>query len=38
MTLLELVQATTDLIGKEVEIRDKFGISRTTRRGITAHA
>jgi hypothetical protein len=38
MTLLELVQATTDLIGKEVELRDKFGINRTTRRGATAHA
>jgi hypothetical protein len=31
MTLLELAQATTDLIGKEIEIRDTFGISRTTR-------
>jgi hypothetical protein len=38
MTLLELVQASTDLIRKDVDIRDSYGISRTTLRGATAHA
>jgi hypothetical protein len=38
MTLLELVQATTELIERKVEVRDSFGISRTIRRGATAHA
>jgi hypothetical protein len=38
MTLLELVQASTELIGKDVDIRDSYGISRMTRRGVTAHA
>jgi hypothetical protein len=38
MTLLELVQSTADLIGKEIKVWEKFGISRTTRRGATAHA
>jgi hypothetical protein len=39
MMLLEQVQATTELIDKEREdIRDRYGIGRTTRRGATAHA
>jgi hypothetical protein len=31
MTLLELVQATTELIEKKVEVRDSYGISQTIR-------
>jgi hypothetical protein len=38
MTLLEQVQASTDLIDDDVDVRDVFGIGRTTRRGATAHA
>jgi hypothetical protein len=37
-TVLEKVQATTDLIGDDVDVRDVFGIARSERRGVTAHA
>jgi hypothetical protein len=35
---LELVQATTTCIGDEVDVRDVYGLGRSTRRGVTAHA
>jgi hypothetical protein len=38
MTLLEQVQASTELNDDDVVMRDVFGICRTTRRGATAHA
>jgi hypothetical protein len=38
MTLFEQVQASTDLIEKTVDIRDVYGIGRTTTRGAMAHA
>jgi hypothetical protein len=37
-SLLEKVQATTDLIDSEVVVRDDYGILRSERRGATAHA
>jgi hypothetical protein len=37
-TVLEKVQATTDLISQDLVIRDECGISRTIRRSLTAHA
>lgn len=36
--ILEKVQASTDLIEPEVDVRDKYGILRSLRRGLTAHA
>jgi hypothetical protein len=38
MAVLEQVQATTDLIDKELDVRDGYGLGRTTWRGATAHA
>jgi hypothetical protein len=37
-TILEKVQATTDLIPNDFVIRDECGIARTLRRSVTAHA
>jgi hypothetical protein len=37
-TILEKVQSSTNLIGEEVCIRDEYGILRSLRRGVTAHA
>jgi hypothetical protein len=37
-TVLEKVQATTDLIPADLVIRDEYGISRTIRCSFTAHA
>jgi hypothetical protein len=37
-TVLEKVQATTNWIDDDVDIRDVYGISRSERRGVTAHA
>jgi hypothetical protein len=37
-TVLEKVQATTDLIDDDFVIRDECGIARTIRRSVTAHA
>jgi hypothetical protein len=37
-TVLEKVQATTDLIPADLVIRDECGISRTIRQSLTAHA
>jgi hypothetical protein len=37
-TLLEKVQATTAHIEDEVDVREEFGIGRSQRRGVTAHA
>ncbi|KAG7340358.1 hypothetical protein IV203_023901 [Nitzschia inconspicua] len=37
-TLLERVQASTNLIQEELDLRDEAGISRTIRRGATDHA
>jgi hypothetical protein len=37
-TVLEKVQATTDLIGDDIDVREDYGISRSERRGVTAHA
>jgi hypothetical protein len=36
--VLEEVQATTDLISKEICVRDEYGLSRSLRRGVTAHS
>ena len=36
--LLEKVQEETELIGKEILVRDDFGIMRSLRKGATAHA
>jgi hypothetical protein len=36
--VLSKVQATTEFIGKEVEVTDDYGISRSSRRGISTHA
>jgi hypothetical protein len=37
-TILEKVQATTDLILNDFVVRDECGIARTLRRSVTAHA
>jgi hypothetical protein len=37
-TLLEEVQAKTDLIDNELEVRENFGLERSLRRGVSAHA
>jgi hypothetical protein len=37
-TLLEQVQAMTNLINEGKVVRDKFGIERTLRRGVRIHA
>jgi hypothetical protein len=37
-TVLERVQETTDLISKEICVRDVYGLSRSLRRGVTAHS
>ena len=37
-TALERIQESTDLIPKEDDIRDLYGIMRSGRRGATAHA
>jgi hypothetical protein len=37
-TVLERVQETTELMSKEVCVRDACGISRSLRRGVTAHS
>jgi hypothetical protein len=37
-TVLEKVQATTELFQEDLVIRDECGISRTLRRSVTAHA
>jgi hypothetical protein len=36
--VIEMVQATTNLIEDDVFVRDEFGIERSTRRGVTIHA
>ena len=36
--VLERVQETTDLISKEMCVRDEYGLSRSLRRGVTAHS
>jgi hypothetical protein len=36
--VLEQVQATTSLIPREINVRAEYGISRSTWRGVTAHA
>jgi hypothetical protein len=38
MTILELVQSTTEFIENEIDVRDKYGMARSIRRGATAHA
>lgn len=37
-TVLEKVQVTTSLIEADIDVRESFGISRSLRRGVTAHA
>jgi hypothetical protein len=37
-TVLERVQATTDIIEPGVDLREEAGIKRTLRRGLTSHA
>jgi hypothetical protein len=37
MALLEHVQSTTDLIEKETDVRNVYGIGRMMRRGATVH-
>ena len=36
--MIERIQDTTDLIPPEVDVRNDYGLSRTTRRSATAHA
>jgi hypothetical protein len=36
--LLERMQVHTDLIDKEMDVRDAYGLSRSSRRGFTSHA
>jgi hypothetical protein len=36
--VLERVQATTDFVPEDICVRDEFGISRSIRRSVTAHA
>jgi hypothetical protein len=38
MTILELVQSMTEFIDSEIDVRDKYGMARSIRRGATAHA
>ena len=37
-TLLERVQTSTNLINKEMDVRESYGIIRSLRRGFTCHA
>ena len=37
-TLLEKVQATTNFIPADVDVRNDYGILRSLRRGVTSHA
>jgi hypothetical protein len=38
MTLLEEVQASSDAIDEELDVRDKYGLERSLRREVSAHA
>jgi hypothetical protein len=38
MSVLEEVQATTEAIDDELDVRDRFGMERSLRRGVSAHA
>jgi hypothetical protein len=38
MSILETIQATTDLIEDSVDVRDRYGLERSFRRGVSAHA
>jgi hypothetical protein len=38
MTMLEQVQARTEHIEDDVEVREKYGLERSLRRGVSAHA
>jgi hypothetical protein len=38
MSLMEEVQATSEAIDDELEIRERFGMERSIRRGVSAHA
>jgi hypothetical protein len=38
MAILELIQSTTEFIDNEIDVRDKYGLGRSIRRGATAHA
>jgi hypothetical protein len=38
MLVLEEVQATTEAIGDELDVRDMFGMERSLRRGVSVHA
>jgi hypothetical protein len=38
MMILELVQSTTEFIDDKLDVRDKYGLGRSTRWGATAHA
>jgi hypothetical protein len=38
MSLLEEVQATSEAIDDEIDVRDRYGMERSLRRGISAHA
>jgi hypothetical protein len=37
-TVLEKVQSTSLLIADTIDVRDAYGILRSTRRGVTSHA
>jgi hypothetical protein len=37
-TVLEMVQSTMSVIGPSVDVRDLYGILRSTRRGVASHA
>jgi hypothetical protein len=38
MSLLEEVQATSEAIDEEVDVRERYGMERSLRRGVSAHA
>jgi hypothetical protein len=38
MSILEEVQATTEAIDDELDVRERFGMERSLRRGVSAHA
>jgi hypothetical protein len=38
MSILELVQSTTEFINDKLDVRDKYGLGRSSRHGATAQA
>jgi hypothetical protein len=38
MLILETIQATTDLIDDNIDVREKYSLERSFRRGVSANA